>query len=105
MEVNGLECMVNKNNNKISISKFVYVSTSLFYETSKNEQSFKKNHLALDSSGISSHNHNSSADASTSVGSNLHLVSHKLHPNHGYITQVRVHKVTWIIISSCFSNV
>ncbi|PWA41826.1 hypothetical protein CTI12_AA550450 [Artemisia annua] len=28
-------------------------------------------------------NHNSSADSSTSVGSDLHLVSPKLHPGHG----------------------
>ncbi|PHT34503.1 hypothetical protein CQW23_26303 [Capsicum baccatum] len=32
-------------------------------------------------------NHNSSADSSTSVGSDLYLVSPKLHPGHGYITQ------------------
>ncbi|KAI4325527.1 hypothetical protein MLD38_030915 [Melastoma candidum] len=38
------------------------------------------------SSGFEWHftpNHNSSADSSTSVGSDLHLVSPKLHPGHG----------------------
>nr|DAD32965.1 TPA_asm: hypothetical protein HUJ06_011816 [Nelumbo nucifera] len=37
------------------------------------------------SSGFEWHftpNHNSSADSSTSVGSDLHLVSPKLHPGH-----------------------
>nr|GEZ03000.1 metal transporter Nramp5 [Tanacetum cinerariifolium] len=41
-----------------------------------------ENLLALGSSGISP-NHNSSADSSTSVGSDLHLVSTKRHPGHG----------------------
>ena len=36
-------------------------------------------------------NHNSSADFSTSVGSNLHVVSPTLHPGHGQIAKVRVY--------------
>nr|GEY79728.1 putative 39 kda protein in mitochondrial s-1 and s-2 dna [Tanacetum cinerariifolium] len=44
--------------------------------------SIRENLLALGSSGISP-NHNSSADSSTSVGSDLHLVSTKRHPGHG----------------------
>lgn len=36
-------------------------------------------------------NHNSSADFSTSVGSDLHVVLPTLHPGHGQITQVRVY--------------
>lgn len=36
-------------------------------------------------------NHNSSADFSTSVGSDLHVVSPTLHPGHGQITKVRVY--------------
>lgn len=37
-------------------------------------------------------NHHSSADSSTLVGSDLHLVSSKFHPGHGQITRVWVHK-------------
>ena len=36
-------------------------------------------------------NHNSSADFSTSVGSDLHVVSPTLHPGHGQIAKVRVY--------------
>ena len=36
-------------------------------------------------------NHNSSADFSTSVGSDLHVVSPTLHPDHGQIAKVRVY--------------
>ena len=36
-------------------------------------------------------NHNSSADFSTSVGSDLHVVLPTLHPGHGQITKVRVY--------------
>ena len=36
-------------------------------------------------------NHNSSTDFSTSVGSDLHVVSPTLHPGHGQITKVRVY--------------
>ena len=35
--------------------------------------------------------HNSSVDFSTSVGSDLHVVSPTLHPGHGQITKVRVY--------------
>ena len=36
-------------------------------------------------------NHNSSTDFSTSVGSDLHVVSPTLHPGHGQIAKVRVY--------------
>ncbi len=43
-------------------------------------------------------NHNSSADFSTSVGSNLHVVLPTLHSGHGQITKVRVYLMLLIAL-------
>ena len=43
-------------------------------------------------------NHNSSADFSTSVGSDLHVVLPTLHPGHGQITKVRVYRMLLIAL-------